>query len=224
MHEQITIFAGPSLFSTGLDLRESSMGVTWMPPARRGDIEKLVSCSTRPGSIGLADGTFHAYPAVSHVELRNAINGGWRVYGLCSMGAIRSAEMQHMGMRPWGVVAAKFCEDDSFADDEVALVHGSSHPYSPISEPLIHIREFLRCMQSEGCLAADQAEQILATLQPRWYGERTHAELKKQLASVLWTSQLPKKLNDAVDNFCRFRLKQQDLVSFVNSRPWEDAS
>ncbi len=78
MPESITIFAGPSLHGT--ELQAGPSGLCWVSPARRGDIAQLVE-SQAPGAIGLADGTFHSYSSVGHVEIRTAIERGWRVYG-----------------------------------------------------------------------------------------------------------------------------------------------
>jgi len=194
-------------------------GITWLPPARRGDIEQLIA-GKLPGIIGLADGTFHAYPSVSHVELREAMAAGWTVYGLCSMGAIRASEMHHMGMRPWGRVAKMFCEDANFADDEVALVHGSEPPYAPITEPMIHIREF--CLKARECgwLSVAQAEMVIRNLRERWYAERTIMRVREAISHQLGISQLPTAIDDALGHFKAFRLKQADLNSFVTDRPW----
>ena len=213
------IFAGPSLFGADLDDR-SNDGISWLPPARRGDIERLTAQHASPGTIGLADGTFHAYPSVGHVELREAIQAGWLVYGLCSMGAIRASEMKHMGMRPWGRVAEAFCTDKDFADDEVALVHGADAPFAPLSEPLIHIREFCADARRHGLLSVEQETLVIGRLRERWYGERTLANLRQELCSALGAEHLPDVLERSMDDFKPFRLKQADLRTFVALRPW----
>jgi hypothetical protein len=217
MSENIFIFAGPSLFGSGVDTTTSD--ITWLPPARRGAIEELAKAHN-PGVIGLADGTFHAYPSVSHVELREALQAGWRIYGLCSMGAIRACEMRHMGMIPWGVVAEMFCADPNFADDEVALIHGVEIPFIPLSEPMIHIRQFCKQAQSNGWLSAHQSNDVVHTLKEQWYGTRTISNLCKALCTVLETQVLPDQLLAATANFKPFRIKQADLLSFVNAKPW----
>jgi TfuA protein len=217
MREAVFIFAGPSIFGTKL---EADSDITWLPPARRGDIEEIITKNTRPGVIGLADGTFHSYPSVSHVELREAIQIGWRVYGLCSMGAIRVSEMRHMGMIAWGRVAKMFCSMPNYADDEVALLHGAEAPYAPLSEPLVHIREFCAQALKHGWLNCEQAQEIIDILRHRWYGERTLTNLRHHLCKVLRLSELPHDIRQAIDDFKPFRLKQQDLESFLLCKPW----
>lgn len=223
MHDTTFIFAGPSLFEAGVDTRAED-DITWLPPVRRGDIERLLDECKTPGVIGLADGTFHAYPSVSHIELREAIEAGWRVYALCSIGAIRASEMRHLGMIPWGRVAEVFCRQRDFADDEVALVHGSEAPYAPLSEPLVHIREFCAKAQDRSLLSAAQALQVVESLRQRWYGDRTLANLRRELGKVLGAETLTRDLAEATDNFTPFRLKQADLKSFLANRPWQQAA
>ncbi|ASU38015.1 hypothetical protein hmeg3_06690 [Herbaspirillum sp. meg3] len=219
MHEATYIFAGPSLFGTGLSTVTTN-GISWRPPARRGDIEQLVIKQKNPGVIGLADGTFHSYPSVGHVELREALDAGWRVYGLCSMGAIRVSEMSHMGMIPWGKVAKMFCSDRNLADDEVALVHSTETPYVPLSEPMLHIREFCAQAQQQDLLTGEQAAIILDSLRQRWYGDRTIANFRLEIASVCADHKLLTALLSATYNFDPYRLKQADLVSFATECPW----
>jgi TfuA protein len=217
MRKTVFMFAVPSTYGTRLG---ADSDITWLPPARRGDIEKIISKNTEPSVIGLADGTFHSYPSVSHVELREAMEVGWRVYGLCSMGAIRVSEMHHMGMVAWGRVAEMFCRMPNFADDEVALVHGADAPYAPLSEPLVHIREFCAYARGRGWLNNEQAVAVIEILRERWYGERTLANLRHHLCQVLRLSELPADISEAIDNFNSFRLKQKDLESFLLRKPW----
>jgi len=216
MHSSIVIFAGPSLYGTGLKT-SSGPDIEWRPPARRGDIEAIVNASL-PGAIALADGTFHSYPSVSHVEIREAIDAGWIVFGLCSMGAIRAAEMAHMGMRPWGLVAEHFCRQIETPDDEVALIHGSEWPYIHLSEPLIHIRAFLAYLVNSKLLSIVQASTIAARLAAMWYGDRTLRLLEELIVEGL--GGLSPQVDRQLKEFHRFRLKQQDLKAFVDQQPW----
>lgn len=225
MQRTCFLFAGPSRHGTRY--QSTPMGpdaggrpLVWLPPARRGDAQRLVEQQPQPGILALADGTFHSYPAIGHIELRQAMERGWIFVGLCSMGAIRSCEMQHLGARPWGRVAAMFCENPALPDDEVALVHGAEAPWLPLSEPLIHLREYLRRMVVQGIVPQDVADAAAESLRTRWYGERTlpalRAELQRGLAGQ---PALARALAEAAD-FRPYRLKQQDLEAFVDSEPW----
>ncbi|MFK4705939.1 hypothetical protein ABIC83_002778 [Roseateles asaccharophilus] len=213
----VVIFAGPSLYGAGID-RSATPDIDWQPPARRGDFDRLLEASP-PGVIGLADGTFHAFPSVGHAEILRALKGGWTVYGLCSMGAIRACEMKHLGMKPWGRVAEMFVADPDLADDEVALVHGADEPYLPISEPMLHIREFLAQADARGLLTSAQVEVITTRMHRRWYGERTLGQLRSEITAACG-GRLSEQLLQAIKKFSEFRLKQKDLEAFIESRPW----
>lgn len=218
------LFAGPSRFGTPYQDSEACTpdGTTvWRPPARRGDIDALVRECAAPGIIGLADGTFHTYPSVGHAELRRATESGWRVYGLCSMGAIRASEMWHLGVRPFGRVAQMFRDDPDLADDEVALVHGAEEPYYPLSEPMVHIRAYLQHMKSERLLDTPEHAEIVLAMREQWYAGRTLARLRVDLQNIARASALPDLLT-SLDRFEPYRLKQQDLLRFLTEKPWLD--
>ena len=220
----VYLYAGPSLHGTRHQFVQpgpdaSGAPLVWMPPARRGDAQALVARHAEPGILALADGTFHSYPAIGHIELRQAMEHGWTVVGLCSMGAIRASEMRHLGARPWGRVAKMFCDDAELPDDEVALVHGAEPPWLPLSEPMIHIREFLRQMRALDALTEDAARHIVGSMRERWYGERTLARLRALVNDNVDAKQAAFLLGKLAD-FQPYRLKQQDLEAFVASQPW----
>jgi|GEM_PF-250437 len=218
----VHLFAGSSAHGTPFADAADGAGLIWRPPARRGDIETLLNEAREPGVIALADGTFHSYPAVGHAELRQALRGGWLVYGLCSMGAIRASEMRHLGLRPFGQVAARFCAEPDLADDEVALAHGADAPYLPLSEPLLHLRAYLAHMRELGLLSEDAEHALTVTLRARWYAGRTLPALRAELQRVADAAALPALLARLAD-FAPYRLKQQDLMRFVETRPWLEA-
>jgi TfuA protein len=220
----VHLFAGPSLFGTAY--HDAPAGtcadadeVVWLPPARRGDAQALIRAHEQPGVLALADGTFHSYPSIAHQELRDAMQQGWLVYGLCSMGAIRACELAHMGMKPFGRVAQMFCDDPDLPDDEVALVHEQEAPYLPFSEPMVHIREFLAQMEMRGLLTSAQRTALTTSLRERWYAERTLAKLREELSRLVEPTAF-EALSQAMADFTPYRLKQQDLVAFVQTKPW----
>ncbi|MFJ3173851.1 TfuA-like protein [Streptomyces roseus] len=208
----VHLFVGPS--ALGLK-REIPPDVRTHPPARRGSVRKLVEESDQPGVIALADGTFHSYPAVGHRELNEALEGGWEVWGLCSMGAIRASEMSSVGMRGYGVVYGMFAEDPDFADDEVALVHGLEAPFRAVSEPMVHIRAYLRSLEEAGILSPVKIGQVLIEFKERWYAERTLPALAECLAAQGYQDSIAD-----MRAFDRFRIKTHDLESFLTGKPW----
>lgn len=187
-------------------------------PARRGDIEALIVQYPVPGVIAIVDGTFHSFPSVGHIEIRQAIQKGWVVWGLASMGAIRACEMRSLGMRGYGQVYKQYCDYLEFDDDEVTLVHEIDAPYRAMSEPLIHIRGFVSSLRETQTLSADSAQAIVSDLKERWYAERTLSRLKKLLQEI---GRMPlQEADQALSRFNEFRLKNQDLRSFLATQCW----
>jgi hypothetical protein len=209
------LFAGPSLHGLPHNLLSPNQ-VLLRPPARRGDIDCLVNQTPRVGKISLADGLFHSELAVSHAELRRALQQGWEVWGVSSMGAIRACEMHHMGMKGVGQVYESFVADPDLSDDEVALLHSPRMPYHPTSEPLIHIRLFLEHMVTQGHLASDSATQILQSLKNRWFGYRTLDLLTELISSNIGHSN--DHVADWVSMMPEFRIKNRDLAAFLGDQ------
>jgi len=184
-----------------------------MPPARRGDIENLMTESP-PATVVLVDGTYHSYPAVSHAEIRSALEAGWTFWGLSSMGAIRAAELTQLGMKGYGEVFDMFASNEDLPDDYVALIHGDEAPYTPVSEPLVHIDFLLKELVTEKFISHDIYIQLVAYLSSMWFGYRTLREVKKLLkAHVL------KENHETLDNkfkhFQNYRIKNRDVMSFL---------
>ncbi|MBG6249026.1 hypothetical protein JZM30_08540 [Candidatus Symbiopectobacterium endolongispinus] len=88
-NERMFLFIGPTSF--GMSLSEVLPSETMvLPSVRRGDIQSLIE-KEKASTVVIVDGTYHTYPAVSHVEIKNALQNNWKVWGLSSMGAIRAA-------------------------------------------------------------------------------------------------------------------------------------
>lgn len=210
------VFVGPTL--NGSTKVADTAGVKLLPPVKRGDIDRLVS-SRRPGALAMVDGQFHQCLSVGHAEIRSALAHGWQVWGLSSMGAIRACEMKHMGVRGYGEVFDWFCRDEDFRDDEVALTHFPTPPYLALSEPLIHIRLWLRELVRKRLLTLHQEKRLVDELMTMWFGERTLA-----IAREMVVKSIPRAVNridETLKNFDRFRIKSLDLSNFLQEQPWK---
>jgi hypothetical protein len=211
-------FVGPTCH--GLELPgDWSDGLCIHPPVRRGDIAQL--CKTdRGGVVVIVDGTYHRYPAVAHAEIRTALEQGWEVWGLSSMGAIRAAEMSSLGMKGFGVVYEAFAEDENLPDDVVALVHADEPPYTPVSEPLIHIKAYLKDLIDNGLIDSAQYREVIAKISCTWFGNRTLPALRTLLSrSGVDATQLEESLR-RMKHFQRYRVKCHDFKKFLVARPW----
>ena len=82
--------------------RRRSSTAEYRPPAKRGDI--LAAVADGADIIGLIDGVFHQDCAVAHREILAAVKKGIKVVGASSMGALRAAEMDTLGMTGVGKI------------------------------------------------------------------------------------------------------------------------
>ena len=213
------MFAGPTLARARKFGIACLDGIEVRPPIRRGELESLVRASASPRTAIIVDGVFHlGQLAVSHAEIRTAIERGWQVWGTSSMGAIRAAEMLSLGMRGFGAVFERFRDDPDFRDDEVTLLHEPEEPYREISEPLVHMRVAIAELVARGELAADASVKILDELGAMWFGARTLPVLRERL---LASGVAAATVTGMVDHFDRYRIKALDLRDLLAQRPFE---
>lgn len=189
-----------------------------LPPVRRGDIEQIIS-ERPPGAMAIVDGLFHQYLSVGHAEIRSAVAAGWRIWGLSSMGAIRAYEMRHLGVRGYGRVYRCFCRYQDFRDDEVALLHEPQPPYRGLTEPLVHIRLWLKELLKTGLLNGRQKKRLLDNLMSMWFGDRTLQRARSMVLDLIPEHETG--VDAMLAGFDRFRVKCHDLSDFLAERPWK---
>lgn len=221
MNSKCFIYAGPTLVGASTAAALSKRGAKVLPPVKRGDIDALMSkCS--PGVIAIVDGLFHQCLSVGHAEIRSAVANGWQVWGLSSMGAIRAYEMREMGVRGYGRVYELFGQFEDFRDDEVALMHELQPSYRPLSEPLVHIRFWIRDLVTMRLLSTRQGERLVNRLMSIWYGDRTLAAVRSMVIDLI--PHRADQVDKSFANFDRFRVKCHDLADFLRERPWLSVS
>jgi len=167
MH-RITVFLGPSLDKK---TAEEILPATYLPPAKRGDLAAVV----RDGAdiICLIDGVFHQDSAVAHREILFALKRGVRVIGASSMGALRAAEMDTLGMEGIGEIYRMYKSGELDSDDEVALVFDPDSGIS-LSEPLINIRCTLEKAEHERIITPNDRAALLSAARSLFYPARTY--------------------------------------------------
>jgi hypothetical protein len=210
------VYAGPSRAGSTRLPDDGLPGVEWRPPICFGDLEQLVQ-EFPPATVAIVDGVFHHRLPVSHREILRALEGGWEVWGLSSMGAIRACELRAMGMRGFGRVYERFVVDE-LRDDEVALLHEAEPPYRLLTEPLIHLRCATEELVRTGQLHPSRADDVLGELGALWFGDRTLARYARTVSRV--EPRLEGLLREQVRNFQPYRLKTLDLERFIHTRPW----
>ena len=165
---KIIVFLGPSLDQVAA---ERILSAHYLPPARRGDL--LGAAEKGATIIGLIDGVFHQESAVAHREILAAIKKGVLVVGASSMGALRAAEMDTLGMVGIGEIYRMYKSGELESDDEVALVFDPSSGLA-LSEPLINIRFTLKQAELEGIIDRSAHDALLASARSLFYPKRTY--------------------------------------------------
>lgn len=203
MRHGITVFLGPSL-----DLAEARRIVQaeFRPPAKRGDIGEAVASGA--AIITLIDGVFFQDCSVGHREILAAMQEGVLVIGASSMGALRAAELDSLGMEGVGEVYRLYREGLLTSDDEVALVY-DPETFSPLSEPLINIRCTIRAAEREEVLGHEAARLLEGIAAALYFPDRTWSAICRsaegrippdqigRLGEFLLTSAVDQKRADA---------------------------
>jgi hypothetical protein len=202
--QKIIVFLGPSLEQTAA---KKILTAEYRPPAKRGDL--LAAVHDGATIIGLIDGVFHQESAVAHREILTAIKKGVRVVGASSMGALRAAEMDTLGMVGIGDIYLMYKSGELESDDEVALVFDPSSGLA-LSEPLINIRFTLKRAREEGIIDTGMHDALLTSARLVFYPQRTYRTIVFQAGDrvdkttrerfLVWveTGQCDQKREDAV--------------------------
>ena len=169
--QRIIVFLGPSLER---ETAETILPAEYRPPAKRGDLLRAVGDGATV--IGLIDGVFHQESAVAHREILAAIKKGVMVVGSSSMGALRAAEMDTLGMTGIGEVYRMYRSGELISDDEVALVFDPETGLS-LSEPLVNIRFTLHEAEKERIITSQDHATLLAAAQAVFYPQRTYGRI-----------------------------------------------
>lgn len=168
---KIIVFLGPSLER---ETAEAILPAEYRPPAKRGDL--LRAAEDGAEIICLIDGVFHQESAVAHREILAAIKKGVTVVGASSMGALRAAEMDTLGMVGIGEIYRMYRCGELVSDDEVALVFDPESGFS-LSEPLINTRFTIREAEQQGIITLQDATTLLAAAQSVFYPQRTYGRI-----------------------------------------------
>jgi hypothetical protein len=177
----VCVFLGPTLPAAAA---QAVLDAVYLPPVLQGDVLRLVQ-NTRPRAIGIIDGYFRAVPACWHKEILFALDQGVHVFGAASMGALRAAELDVLGMIGVGRIYAAFRAGrfPPFAepfedDDEVAVVHGPAEAgYVALSEAMVDIRATLARAVEAGVIGAELCRQLARLAKGLFYPDRSLARL-----------------------------------------------
>jgi len=172
--QSVRIFAGPSIS------REEALsilaGAEYFPPVKRGDVSAAVSAGA--SVLVIIDGVFFQSEAVGHREILGAVKAGVRVYGASSMGALRAAELDTLGMIGSGQIYEWYKSGKIIADDEVGMVFDAESGMA-LSDPMVNIRASFQKAADEGVISRDEESVLLKTCKGIYYPERTYRKVIK---------------------------------------------
>lgn len=197
MEERILVYLGPSLPLA--KAREILPGAIYRPPAKQGDIVTDV-VNLNPERIILIDGVFRENLSPWHKELVYALQypGVKAIYGASSMGALRAAELDYLGMigigRIYGWYRASVTEDDSEVALSFAEREGPDGPlYYPSTVPLVDIRAGVEHYESEfvDSPIPELSRNYLERMRQVFYMERTPSVCEQAWAETGITVPFP---------------------------------
>lgn len=180
--ERIFIFTGPTLSP---EIAVKTLNAVYLPPVRLGDVYQICQLFS-PQVIGIIDGYFNQVPAVWHKEILYAISQGINVIGAASMGALRAAELNQLGMIGCGEIykayqrgtLAPFNDEVFEDDDEVAVIHGPAElNYLAASDALINIRFTLANAMQLNVIEGQVGRQLAAIAKHLFYAKRNYASI-----------------------------------------------
>lgn len=207
----VAVFLGPSL---ARHKAERLLSANYYPPVRMGDVYRLIATGVQ--TIIIIDGVFHNTTPVWQRELVAAMDHGITVIGAASMGALRAAELDQLGMVGHGQIYEWYRDGIVDGDDEVALLHADeAFGYQALSEPLVNIRHTLGQAVERSILSAAQAATLIDLAKNRFFGDRSyHLLLQSPLVKDMSYSQRC----DLTDFFTEnpANLKQNDAVSVLS--------
>jgi hypothetical protein len=194
--KSVAVFLGPSLVH---ERATELLDASYYPPARMGDVYRLVASGVR--LIVLVDGVFHGAAAVWQRELLEAMEQGIAVVGASSMGALRAAELHTLGMIGVGTIFEQYRDGVIDGDDEVALLHADADAgYRPLSQPLVGIRHRLETAVARGELTREQADALIEHAKRLSFTQRTHARLLACDVARGWPASTRERLRAVFDD------------------------
>ena len=172
------IFLGPSLPH---EEARSIFEADYRPPVRRGDLGKLPEGTE---VVGIVDGVLLSDAAVGHREILELMRHGTRVIGGGSMGALRAAELDSLGMIGVGRIYEEYSSGRVEGDDEVVLMYD---PFTLVglSEPLINLRLNIERAVERRVIKESEAKALIDRLKSIYYPQRTYEKMLAISAEVL---------------------------------------
>ena len=166
----IHVFLGSTLAP---ETARARLRATYLPPARRGDIEQVLAW--RPQAIAIIDAVVEPRLAVGCEEVVAALSAGVPVFGAGGVGAAIAAKLAPWGMTGVGEVFRRFRESELVEPEEAAVLGaGDGRDDRRRAVALVTVRDHARRALTDGVLSASGAARIVESAQhlhyaARWY-------------------------------------------------------
>jgi TfuA protein len=204
-NKKIIVFTGPSLLPNEAN---KILEADYRPPVSRGDVTKALK--DKPDMIIIIDGLFHQKPAVSHKEILEAINNNVIVVGGASMGALRAAELDDLGMIGVGQVYKDYRMGNIESDDDVAVVI-NPETLEQLSEALVSMNYNFKAAMGEGVINEAEYTILIKTAKSIYYPKRTYDKVfKESKFEIEDVKRIRKFLNENMVD-----IKREDAVSVL---------
>ena len=148
----------------------------YKPSIQKGDVLKAIKNGYK--RIVIIDGNFSWVPSVWHKELLIALDYGIEVWGAASMGALRAAELNALGMMGYGRIYERYKNNELDGDDEVAIAYSKYNQDQTI--PLINVRFTLERINVPNPGA------ILGSIRTIFFAERTWENIAQHTSNELY--------------------------------------
>ncbi|HEX7468743.1 MAG TPA: TfuA-related McrA-glycine thioamidation protein [Methanobacterium sp.] len=205
-NKKIIVFTGPSLLPNEAN---KILEADYRPPVSRGDVTNALK--DKPDMIIIIDGLFHQKPAVSHKEILEAINNNVIVVGGASMGALRAAELDDLGMIGVGQVYRDYRMGNIESDDDVAVVI-NPETLEQLSEALVSMNYNFKAAMGEGVINEAEYKILVKTAKSIYYPKRTYDKVfKESKLEIEDVKRIRKFLNENMVD-----IKREDAVSVLN--------
>uniref|UniRef100_UPI002455BD0A TfuA-like protein n=1 Tax=Nocardia abscessus TaxID=120957 RepID=UPI002455BD0A len=178
--QTLHVFTGPTISPE--EVLAISPRARIMGPIAHGD---LFDPSIRAGDIVLiVDGLFHHSATIRHKEIVGALDRNVVVAGAASIGALRAADLEPLGMIGYGEVFTAYRDGTICDDAEVAVVHAPDGDQRAQTIPMVNARAMLASAVAERMLAHEDLATALRAIRDVYYAERTVGHTLRMLATA----------------------------------------
>lgn len=184
---EIVVFAGLSIST---DRAAQLIQAEIVGPVKRGDLFLYNHCDV----FVIIDGEFGQSLSVSPKEILRVLDGGKRVIGASSMGALRASELDIFGMEGIGWIYRRFKKRSVRYDDDVAMLY-SPFNQAALTVPQVNVEYWIEQLKAAGLLTQKQCKTIGKKSRQVFFKDRTCDLVLEICEEVLTRSLLEKCLS-----------------------------